>query len=178
MLVTIKNKLEIIIIVFLGLFMTSCKNQIIFDYPALDNQQVIIRYVDIDEIFNALNNSSAIIMMGFKECPWCQYAIEYVNKVAIEKGYQEVFYLDIKDLRDNEKNKQHEKYLELYTLIKSDIGNPEKIIAPTVIVVKDQKIIGYHTGTVTSHQLENGTLYPLNDEQILELELIYSQLFE
>ncbi len=174
------NKKIIILMLFLFcITFTSCKhNKISKDYPSLEGKSSIIQYTYVDDVIKKINGDyTGIIMFGFKNCPWCQAAISYVDEIAKEKEYEEVLYLDIKDMRDNTESANHEKYLNIYEKIKEEIGNPEKIIAPTVIVLKDGKITGYHVATVTSHIIVDGNLPPMTDEQINELKEIYRNIF-
>lgn len=160
------------------LFVTSCKkNQIVTDYPSLE-KDTIVEYISGKEALEKIEDGyNGIIVFGFKECPWCQACISHVDYVAKEKGYKEVFYLDIKDMRDNEESQDRQIYLSIFEHIKEDIDNPEKIFAPTVIVFKDGKVAGYNTGTVESHERVDGTLPVMTDEQIEELREIYRKIF-
>lgn len=149
------------------------------DYPQLEESKLIIKYTTADEVLELLeNNYTGIIVYGFKQCPWCQAVVPYVNEIALEKGYQEVLYLDIKDMRDNPDSIEKEKYNQIFDLIKDKIGNPEKIFAPTTTVLKDGKITSYSTGTVDSHQInENHVLPPMTEEQIMELRQLFRKMF-
>jgi len=173
-----KRFLLLVLTLYLCLTCNSCKkSQIEKDYPILQETKVIIRYTNIYDAFDILKKEQAILMFGFKSCPWCKYAIRYVNDVAYELNYQTVFYLDILKLRDQD-DENHEKYEELYSLIKENIGNPLRIIAPTVIAIKNKAITGYHTGTLDDHKIENGTLPVLTKKQEERLKEIYYNLFE
>lgn len=165
-------------LMFFMLMFTSCKKkEIINDYPSLD-KNTIIEYISGEDALNKIeSNYTGIIVFGFKECPWCQACISHVDYVAKEKGYKEVFYLDIKDMRDNEESPERQIYLSIFEHIKEDIDNPEKIFAPTVVVFKDGKVTGYNMGTVESHQRVDGTLPVMTDEQIKELREIYRNIF-
>lgn len=166
----------LICVVCLGL--TGCKkNELIDDYPSL-NKDTIIRYTLIDDVLTKLDsNYTGIMMFGFKACPWCQAAIFYVDEIAKEKGYKEVFYLDIKDMRDNTLSADHIKYLELFNKIKESIGNPEKLFAPTVVKLENGVVTGYNVGTVLSHEYVDGNLPLMTTLQIEELKDIYRAIF-
>lgn len=171
-----------IIILILCLFtitLTACKHdKISEDYPSLEGKNPIVKYTNVDDVIKKINGDyTGIIVFGFKKCPWCQASISYVDEIAKEKKYKEVLYLDIKDMRDNTESANHEKYLMIYEKIKEEIGNPEKILAPTVIVLKNGTITGYHVATVTSHVIVDGNLPPMTDEQINELKEIYRNIF-
>lgn len=153
--------------------------QFIEDYPQLKDENVIIKYTTIDEVLELIESKySGIIVYGFKQCPWCQAVVPYVNEIAIEKGYSNVLYLDIKDMRDNPDSLEKEKYNQLFNQISEKIGNPEKIFAPTITVLKDGKITSYSIGTVDSHQInENHVLPPMTEEQIMELRQLFRKMF-
>jgi thiol-disulfide isomerase/thioredoxin len=116
--------------------------------------------------------------MGFPACPWCQAVVPHVNKIAKEEGFKTIYYLDILDMR-NETSKDHNKYLELKNLI-SDAVDKEKdrINGPTFIVVKNGQMVGYHLDTVSSHQLVDGILPPMTNDQINELHEILRNLIK
>ena len=154
------------------------KNSIEEDYPSLEGKDTIIHYVDGNDVVSILNSkSNSIIMFGFEKCPWCQAAISYVDEIAKEKNYEEVLYLDIKDMRDNKESSDRDIYLTIYNSIKDKIGSPDKIYAPTVIVIKNGEITGYNEGTVSTHERVDGILPPMTDEQIKELKEIYRNIF-
>lgn len=172
------NKIIILFVsLILLLTLSSCNKKIEKDYPLLQGTDCIMEYTLLENAFDLLNEDKAILMFGFKECPWCKYAIRYVNDEAKNAGYKKVYYLDIYELR-KETNSSHDSYIRLYEKIKNDIGSPEKIIAPTVIVIRNGAIASYHTGTVSSHDIIDGVLPPLSNEQIEELRSIYKKMFE
>lgn len=168
-----------VLIMFCTLSLTSCKvSQIEEDYPSLEGKDPIVTYIDGNKAVELLNSKdNAIIVFGFKVCPWCQACIQYVDEIAKEKGYKEVYYLDIKDMRDNEESADRDIYLNIYNKIKEKIGNPEKIYAPTVIVLKEGIITGYNEGTVVSHERVDGVLPVMTEEQVNELKEIYRNIF-
>lgn len=164
---------------FVILFSTDMEpNQIVKDYTTL-REDTIIRYTSADEVLSLMDNEySGIIVYGFKECPWCQAVISYVDEIAKEKGYKEVLYLDIRDMRDNEESQDREKYLQIYENIKDKIDNPVKIFAPTITVMSKGEVVSYSIGTVDSHQKnELNILPPMTDAQIEELRELFREMF-
>lgn len=170
----------LVLIMSMLLAMTSCKKkQIVIDYPSLQKTTNITNYVDIDEVFDIFDkkdDAKYIIVFGFKACPWCQACISYVNDIAKAKKYKKVSYLDIKKINDL-LSPEYDKYVELFNMIKGSIGEPNKIMAPTVIVVKNGIVLGYHVGTVEGHEKVDGVLPPMTSDQIDELKSIYNNLF-
>lgn len=158
----------------------SCeKDYMLRKYPTLKDNNHIFVVSTADEIIELLNsNQKAIIVFSFPECPWCQAAIPYINEIAKEEEYDKVYYLNILEMRENKESYDHEKYLEIFEKIRFDIANPEKLNAPTVIVINEGKVLGYHIDTVSTHiKNENNVLEPMTNSQIEELKEIYRKLF-
>ena len=145
-------------------------------YQSLKDKQHIFEVVDEYKIIELLESTEkAIIVFSFPECPWCQAAIPYINEIAKEQNYEKVYYLNILKIREE----QTKEYLQIFETIRYDIGNPEKINAPTVIVINNGKVLGYHIDTVLSHvKNDNNVLLPMTNEQIEELKDIYRNLFK
>jgi cytochrome oxidase Cu insertion factor (SCO1/SenC/PrrC family) len=51
------------------------------DYPRVAEQHVF-RSVSMKTAIEKLENDTGVVFIGFKECPWCQYLVEYVDKAA------------------------------------------------------------------------------------------------
>lgn len=168
-----------IIFIIVLLLNTNMKtNQIVKDYNSL-REDTIIRYTTADEVLSLMENEySGIIVYGFKECPWCQAVIGYVDEIAKEKGYKEVLYLDIREMRDLEESEDHQKYLQIFEKIKDKIDNPLKIFAPTTTVMSKGEVVSYSIGTVDSHQKNDlNILPPMTDSQIEELKELFREMF-
>lgn len=144
-------------------------------YQSLNDKNHIFEVVDEKIVIELLSSQErAIIVFSFPECPWCQAAIPYINEVAKEEGFEKVYYLNILEIREN----QTKEYISIYESIRYDIGNPEKINAPTVILIDNGQVLGYHIDTVESHvKNDNEVLMPMTKEQIEELKEIYHNLF-
>lgn len=166
-----------------------------YEYPSLDFEDDIpIKYASFEEIETLLTEGTGIIYFGFPECPWCRSALPALFDAVESNGFEEVLYLNIKDIRssidlvDNEivvtKEGTTEYYrlleildefLEDYTKINSkgkEVPLGEKrLFAPTVVFVKDGVVQGIHVSTVES-QLSG--FDPLTEAQEKELFNIYS----
>lgn len=168
--------LYLTILILLLVCLSSCgKDNMNLRYPSLNDSKHIFEVVDENKIIELLNSEErTIIVFSFPECPWCQAAIPYINEVAKSLDYKKVYYLNILNIREN----NTKEYQTIYEHIRFDIGNPDKINAPTVIVIDKKEVIGYHIDTVESHvKNENGILLPMTEEQINELKDIYYSLF-
>lgn len=144
------------------------------NYQDLKDKNHIYQVSNPSDIINLLNSKErAVIVFSFPECPWCQAAIPYLNEIAKEQKYEKVYYLNILEIREG----NTEEYQTIFNKIRYDIGNPEKINAPTVIVIDQGSVLGYHIDTVSSHvKNENEVLMPMTNEQVEELKMIYREL--
>lgn len=175
------KKLVIVIIAIFGVMsFSSCKkNKIVVDYPALKKTKNITEYISIDkayDIFFLNDDKKYIITLGYQSCQWCQTAIRYINDIALEKNYEKTYYLDIKELSVDKTSAEFDKYLDLLLMIESDIEMSIRVV-PTVIVVRNGRVIAFHEKTVEGHEKIDGVLPPLSDNQIIELKEIYRSIF-
>ena len=158
-----------------------------------------IKYSTYEEIIGVIENQTGIIYLGFPECPWCRSIIPVLFDVANDNDINTIYYLNIKDERSsyvvqdgklvyeidengNEKKgtegyhkllKVLDKYLTEYTITyenKTYETGEKRIYAPTVIFVKDGKVLGLHVSTVSSHL---SGYDKMTDDQIEELYSIY-----
>lgn len=158
-----------------------------------------IKYSNYDEIIDVIENKTGIIYLGFPECPWCRSALPILLDAANKNDIETIYYLNILNERDayvvknnklvyqtddqgNEKKgtKGYFKLLEaldthltdyIISFEGKDYNTGEKrIYAPTVIFVKEGKILGLHVSTVESHK---SGFDKMTDEQIEELYGIY-----
>ena len=155
-----KNKYQMIIysllfIVIIGLFIYISKMNFnnkkdanielaaIFDRLPEDN---VFIYGNAASVNNLINNGTGIVLFG-TDNEWVNYYISMVNKVAKETGIKEIYYYDfIKNKLDN--NGIYENIvnkLENYVL-RNDRGYTN-IYAPTLLVMKNGKVILYDDET-------------------------------
>lgn len=125
-------------------------------------------YKNDSEIVDILENGTGVIYFGFNSCPWCRSIVETLITSAKENNINRVFYVDIKDIRSKYQIKNGEldliqkgtdsynkildildEYLTEYTVEDKDT-NEKRLYAPTVVGVKEGKIVGFHEATVPS----------------------------
>lgn len=116
-------------------------------------------YSSAEEIVTKIDNKDTFaVYFGFKECPWCRSVIESLISSAKDLGLEEIYYVDIKDIRDtlkvdDNKNVVTEKkgtdgyykllekldnVLDEYSLESDDESintNEKRIYAPTVVAI-------------------------------------------
>lgn len=161
-----------------------------------------IKYSNYEEIIDVIKNKTGIIYLGYPECPWCRNAIEVLLDVAKEYSINKIYYLNMYNERDyyEVKNgelvykkdqdgndiKGNEGYFKLLQalddqlddyIIKSgdksfNVGE-KRIYVPLVIFVKDGKVIGTHTSTVSSHKDGYDSLTSKQREELSEIYAEY-----
>lgn len=116
------------------------------------------KYKDIKDIVDMVEKKeSFIVYFGFSSCPWCRMIIEELVNVSNEEDINIIYYVDIKNIRDeynivNNKsklikkgNKNYLKLLKLFDNILDDYKindynlNEKRIYAPTIISVINGK---------------------------------------
>ncbi len=128
-----------------------------------------------EEMIDILENKTGVIYFGFPTCPWCRSLLPILEKAAKSQGIGEVYYLNIYEIRstlsldennkvitEKEGSEDYYRILDLlkdyltdYTLSKDgkSIKTDEKrLYAPTVVVVDNGKIVGFHEGTLSEAQ--------------------------
>lgn len=173
----------VLIMLLVSVTFSSCQKEdtIMRDYPSITDENHVFEETTINDIIEKLTNKESFyLIMGFPECPWCQSLMPVLNEVA--KNYeQKIYYLNIKDMRDNEENKEHEMYLQLQENYFREAVDVEKnrLNAPTFVKVISGKMKRYHLNTVSTHRLnENNVLPQLTTEEKDELETILKNFFE
>ena len=135
---------------------------------------------DIEELKNKINNQETFfLVMGFPKCSWCQNLMGPLNDVAKEENIEVIYYLDIKEIRDNTFAKGHKDFEKLSNTVFKEvlIKKTKKINSPTTMKIESGVLTKYHVGTVDSHlPNERGVLEPLTTTQKEELFIILKDL--
>ncbi len=116
------------------------------EYEKVDEDNVFV-YRSIEEIKKILEHGTGIVYLGFPECAWCSSYVVYLNEVAKEEDISKIYYCNILNDRQN----KTADYLELVDLLEDylqydDEGN-KRIYVPSVIAVRDGKIVGFDDET-------------------------------
>ena len=160
-----KKLFKVLLVLVVAFSVTACKEtdakRFKKEYESLNNKKVeetknkyrkvkirsnnSFLYKDASEIIEMINNKeSFIVYFGFSECPWCRSVIEELDKASKDLNYKEIYYVDIKNIRDkyelDSKNKLVLKengtsdYKELIQLL-------DEVLDKYVITTKDGKEI-------------------------------------
>ena len=160
-----------------------------------------IKYSDYDEVIDVIKNGSGVIYLGFPGCPWCRSALPILLDVAKDNDINTIYYINIKEDRDayvvedgelvyqvdEEGNeiKGAEGYFDLMKALDKHLTEyvvsfegkeyktgEKRIYAPTVVFVRDGKVLGLHVSTVDSHK---SGFDKMTDKQVEELYGIYEE---
>lgn len=124
-----------------------------------------VKYIDGKKLIKKIRNKdSFIVYFGFKDCPWCRSVVEILIDTMKENNVKEIYYMDIKEVRDvykiedeklvKEKEgtaeymeliKRLGKVLEDYTVGDASTGE-KRIYAPNIVGIKEGKAIVMQTG--------------------------------
>lgn len=147
-----------------------------------------IKYSTIEEIKDILKNKTGVIYFGFPECPWCRNAVPILLEAAKDMEIDTIYYYNAYSIRDKKSLDDNGKiiieeegtkdYQELIDIMYDKLPPYEglndesvkRLYFPTVVFVKNGKIIGLHTSTVDSQE---DPYEKLTDEQEFELKKIY-----
>lgn len=116
------------------------------EYTEVSEDNIFV-YKTIDEIINVLQSGTAVVYLGFPECPWCQAYVPYVNEVAKENGITEIYYFNIKEDRKNNTLKYQKIVSILSNYLETDDDENKRVYVPDITVVKKGTIIGHDNET-------------------------------
>lgn len=145
-------------------------------------------YTTYDELHKLLTEGTGVIYFGYPECPWCRNAVPMLLQAASNKGLDNIYYFNAKEIRDvklldedgnivTEKEGTKE-YYELLNILGDHLGEYEglnddsikRLYFPTVVFVRDGKVVGSHINTLES---QTDPRVPLTEKQKEELVNIY-----
>lgn len=164
-------------------------------YPSLNiSKNNPIKYKTSEELVDIIKNKTGIIYFGFPTCPWCRSALPALFEASEEASISTIYYLNVKEERDTKKidasgkvvnvkegSKEYNQLLEVLKdylddyILEDNNGNKinvgeKRIYVPLVVFVKEGKILGVHSDTVSS---QKDPYKGLNDKEKEELKLIY-----
>lgn len=116
------------------------------EYKIVPNENVFV-YANSSKIYTSLKSGSSIIFFGFSKNEFSGHYAKIINEVATEKGIKEILYYDFYEDRENY-NGTYESIVLLLEdyLSKNDLGKVD-LVAPSMVVVKNGKILFYDEET-------------------------------
>ena len=146
------------------------------EYTEVSEDNLFV-YTSSKDVIEILETGTGIIFLGFPECPWCQAYAPYLNDVAKEEGLTEIYYLNIRKIREKNTN-DYQKIVSLLgdNLLEDEAGNP-RIYVPDVTIVKDGVIIGHNNDTsVITEELTPEDYW--TEEKVNELKITLKESIE
>ncbi len=159
-----------------------------------DNRYV---YKTDEEIIDVLKNGTGVVFFGYAKCPYCRSMVSLLDEIAKENGIKKIYYVDILNIRDSYEVMEQTAvkitngsthYYEILDILDNHLSEyfiedskgvsyntgVKRLYAPTVLVVKDGKILGFHEGTI------EGVKYNANlsSNQREELRAIYEEMLQ
>ena len=157
-----------------------------------------IKYSSYEEIFQILEKGTGVIYFGFPECPWCRNLVEpLINSATDYVIDNNIYYLNNREDRNTltltkkgkvkTEEKGTEDYLKLIEILDEYLpeynGLKDKKIKrlyfPTVIFVKDGKVIGLEQSLTTySNRVKEDAYKPMLETEKTELENIFKEYYK
>lgn len=148
----------------------DAKTELVEIFDKLDKDNVFV-YGNAVTVRNLVENGNGIVLFGANN-EWVNYYISLVNKAAKEVGIKEIYYYDfIKNKVDN--NGTYESIvnkLEEY-VIRNDRGFTN-IYAPTLLVMKNGKVLLFDDETSFMRAHENPSNYWNGFKKMNKIEII------
>jgi hypothetical protein len=133
----------------------KARNNLSTTYTKLDKKNVY-KIININKAIKLVKQGNGALLIGFKECIWCQQYVKVIDDIAKKNSLSTVYYLDIKEDRKN----NTKKYQELVNLLKDklkndDLGN-KRIFVPFLVIAKDKEILATNdeTSTLSSDKVD------------------------
>ena len=115
----------------------------------------VYKIININKAINLVKKGNGALLIGFKECIWCQQYVKVIDDIAKKNSLPTVYYLDIREDRKN----NTKKYQELVNLLKDklqndDLGN-KRIFVPFLVIAKNKEILATddETSTLSSDKI-------------------------
>lgn len=144
-------------------------------YPELTiSKQNPILYVSSDEILKIFDSGTGIIYIGSPKSIECRNIIPLLMSVSAELGVDEIYYFDATSIRDEKQLNQEtneietivegtEEYYKIVDRLQQYLpsyeglgdSNLKRLYFPTVVAVKNGKIIASHTGGIEEETSED-----------------------
>lgn len=148
-----------------------------------------VKYVSDDEIIDVLTKDSNVVYLGWPECNWCRTILPVLLDTLKENNIDTLYYYNFKKLRTAYEEGKDEKLVSIYEDIIDIIGKDvstvfsedsskageKRIVAPTVVFIKDGNYLGCHVGSV---ETQKNSEDDLSDKERKELEKAYQKYLD
>ena len=144
---------------------SEVKEIVISDYYAnLNDQQYTV--VGGTKLINLLQNGKHIIIIGSNKSDWSKYYVEEVDKAIKTFNIKTVYHYDI----NNDKAQKNSNYYAIKELLKDSLittdGSDSNLLAPSLYIVKDGKVLYYNIDTVAMKNIDTPKKYWTTEEKL------------
>lgn len=159
-----------------------------------------VKYVNLEEAIDILENKTGIIYFGFPNCPYCRSIVPTLLETLDKSELKELYYLDVTGIRDTyevenddvrctkEASDEYYEILEILDtylddyIVKDENGieyeaGEKRLYVPLVVAVQDGIITGSHSNSATLNEGQS-PFDDLNETQRSELEVIFNNLID
>lgn len=153
-------------------------NKVLVKTDIEDDNNVVYVY-NYDRLIDLLENGTNIIYLGWADNNSCRVIISTLIDVLKNNNIDTLYYYDMKSLSNgyiNNYDKYKEKYEGLVEILSSkvntvfetdnELNGKKEISIPSVIFVKDGKIVGVYSNSIESHD-DNKEL-TIDEKKLLE----------
>lgn len=162
----VKKVLQVFLFIFIigGFIYVGTKDfdtEVVIDNERFDQEYAnvssenVFKYASAIDIYTALKGN-AVIFMGFPNNKWSGYYANILNEAAKDVGIEEILYYDFYQDRENQNATYQSIVLMLSNYLPTLDDGTQDIFAPTLIIVKNGKIIAYDNET----SFVNGNIEP------------------
>ena len=145
------------------------------EYPSVSENNVYY-YATYDEVVDMFTKGTGIVFFGFASCPWCQVYAPVLDEVAREYGVEKIFYLNIKEMRD-ENTDEYKKLVEFTSgYLEIDESGQKRIFVPDTYFIKEGKIVGHNNSMSLISGIDANKYF--NEERRKELKADFIRLIE
>lgn len=152
----------LIIIAFIYIGTRDFSTKIIVDNEKFDQEYQnvssnnVFTYASSQEVYSTLKNGTGIIFMGYPENKWSGYYANLLNETAKSSGINQILYYNFYNDRKIKNATYQSIVLNLAAYLPMLDDGTHNIYAPTLIVVKNGRVIAYDNETA----INKGTITP------------------
>lgn len=110
------------------------------------SKENVFKYANAVDIYSSLKNS-AVIFMGFPQNKWSGYYANILNEAAKDAGITEILYYNFYEDRENRNATYQSIVLNLSNYLTTTDDGTKEIVAPTLVIVKNGKILAFDSET-------------------------------
>lgn len=141
-----------IIVGFIYIGTRDFNKEVVVDNERFDADYVnvskdnVFKYANAVEVYQVLKGN-AIIFMGYPANVWSGYYANILNEAAKDAGIKEILYYDFYEDRENRNGTYQSIVLSLTNYLVTLDDGTEEIYAPTLVIVKNGKVIAFDNET-------------------------------